>query len=118
MGLIKIYFMKAHDFINKNIGRKVYLTGRRDIGIDSSLRKFIIPDMNKNVYNSQQQYLTILKLTKSGMAYLLGEDGLHYSVRPTNVRLATETETYQRRIMEMEAKDEVIKYMVKMQKIY
>lgn len=69
--------MKTLDFINQNIGGKVYITGERDLGMNSELRKFI--------YNKTE--FILVRLTKKGMAYLESEDGKHYIVPPRNVRL-------------------------------
>jgi len=68
--------MKTYDFIIRNIGSKVYITGTGDLAINSSLRKFIF---NKTVF-------TLLKLTKGGMAVLCDEKGKEYLVPPKNVR--------------------------------
>ena len=68
--------MKNHDFIKTNIGAEVYITGDGDLGMDYSLRRLIF---NKEV-------LEIIKLTKSGMAYLKDKQGNFYSVPPRNVR--------------------------------
>lgn len=68
--------MKTHDFINANIGNKVYITGEGDLAMSGELRQLI--------YNKTE--LTLVKLTKSGMVYLEDESGKFYSVPPSNVR--------------------------------
>ena len=68
--------MKNHEFIEKNIGNKVYITGDGDLGIHAELRDLI--------YNKTP--LTIIKLTKGGMAYLTDEKNKFYSIPPRNVR--------------------------------
>lgn len=92
--------MKQFEFINKNIGRKVYLTPDSDLAFNGELRKFIIYDVNKFVHG--QLYLTIVKITKSGLISLYGDDGQYYSVASENIRLASETESYMRRIDKLE----------------
>ena len=97
--------MKQFEFINKNLGRKVYLSPTifRSLSSRSDLQKFIITDDKKNDYIEGQLFLNIVKVTKSGLVSLYGEDGKYYSVSIQNVRLAVETETYQRRIDKLEA---------------
>lgn len=68
--------MKAHDFIKSNIGNKVYVTPSGDLAFCGEL-KHIIYDKTE---------LTIVKLTKSGMAYLVDAENNYYSVPPRNVR--------------------------------
>jgi len=68
--------MKAYEFIEKNIGNKVYVTGDRDLAFDGDLRKII--------FNKTE--LTIVKLTRKGMAYLVDSQNNFYSVPPGNVR--------------------------------
>jgi hypothetical protein len=68
--------MKTYDFIKQAIGCQVYLTNDRDLAHDGELRPLI---KNKTP-------LTLLKLTKAGMALVRLEDGTEYSVRPSNVR--------------------------------
>lgn len=67
--------MKTNDFIQQAIGKKVYLIGDRDLGIESALRRFI--------YDKTE--LTLVELTKGGMA-VVEHDGIRYRVRPSNVR--------------------------------
>lgn len=70
--------MKNHDFINLNVGKKVYITGDGDLGMKRELRRLIF-------YKTE---LKLLKLTKAGMAHLYDEETkLKYSVPPRNVRL-------------------------------
>lgn len=71
--------MKNHDFIKENIGHKVYVTGDGDLAFDGWLRKIISTKDNRIE-------LTIVKLTKGGMAYLVDEYGDFYTVPPRNVR--------------------------------
>ena len=71
--------MKNHEFIEKNIGAKVYVTPNGDLMFNGSLRRII---SHKDEYIP----LTIIKLTKSGMAYLMDAWGHFYSVPPRNVR--------------------------------
>jgi len=68
--------MKNHEFIKKNIGTKVYVTGDGDLAMQSEFRKII--------FNKTE--LTIVKLTKGGMAYLVDIQGNFYTVPPRNVR--------------------------------
>jgi len=72
--------MKTYDFINKNIGNLVYITGDRDLGMDGELRKLI----------HDKTILILVKLTKAGRAYLKDANGKFYSVPARNVREATE----------------------------
>jgi hypothetical protein len=74
--------MKALDFIISNIGEKVYLTYGMDLAIHGELRKF----MSWN-HQDPQMFLTIIKLTRGGLAYLLGDDKEYYAVPATSVRL-------------------------------
>jgi hypothetical protein len=62
--------------LKKNIGNRVYVTGDRDLAFNGELRKII----------SNKTELTIVKLTKSGMAYLVDDEGKFYTVPPRNVR--------------------------------
>jgi len=68
--------MKNWDFINSNVSHDVYVIRDGDLSIDRELRRLI----------SIKAKLKIVKLTKSGMAYLVDENGKHYSVPPRNVR--------------------------------
>lgn len=68
--------MKAHEFIEKNIGNKVYVTGDGDLAMCSEFRKII--------FNKTE--LIIVKLTKGGMAYLMDDENNFYTVPPNNVR--------------------------------
>ena len=68
--------MKAHEFIEKNIGNKVYVTGDGDLAMCIEFRKII--------FNKTE--LRIVKLTKSGMVYLVDEENNFYTVPPRNVR--------------------------------
>ena len=70
--------MRTYDFINSNIGNKVYITSDGDLAMDGSLRKFIF---NKTEF-------TLLRLTKGGMAILCDENGKEYLIPPKNVRKA------------------------------
>ena len=69
--------MKNHDFIKQNIGNKVYITGDGDLGMRGGMIRSAIEFKTP---------LTIIKLTKSGMAYLVDDWGIFYSVPPRNVR--------------------------------
>lgn len=68
--------MKNHEFIEKNIGAKVYITGDGDLMMNGELRQLIF-------YKTE---LTIVKLTRGGMAYLTDGKNNFYSVPPRNVR--------------------------------
>ena len=68
--------MENHDFITENIGSTVYITGDGDLAFNGELRRVI--------FNKTE--LTIVKLTKGGMAYLTDGKGKFYSVPPRNVR--------------------------------
>ena len=69
--------MKTFHFIEQAIGEMVYVTGERDLAMHGELRKIIF---NKTP-------LRLIKLTKSGNAYLQDEDTKeYYSVPPSNVR--------------------------------
>ena len=68
--------MKNNDFIKQNIGAKVYVTGDGDLAMQHSLRKIIF----------DKTPLTIVKLTKGGMAYLVDDENNFYTVPPRNVR--------------------------------
>jgi hypothetical protein len=68
--------MKNHEFIEKNIGAKVYITGDGDLAMNGEFRQLI--------FNKTE--LTIVKLTRGGMAYLTDDKGNFYSVPPRNVR--------------------------------
>lgn len=67
--------MTTYDFILNNIGSSVYITGDRDLAFNGELKPLI---QNKTE-------LTIVKLTKKGMA-LLTDGKKTYSVPPSNVR--------------------------------
>ncbi len=71
--------MKTHEFIEKNIGNKVYVTGDGDLAFNGGLRK-IISSKTRTIE------LTIVKLTKGGMAYLMDDENNFYTVPPRNVR--------------------------------
>lgn len=68
--------MTNHEFIKRNVGNSVYINGDGDLGMDYELRCLI--------FNKTE--LKIVKLTKSGMAYLVDNDGNYYTVPPRNVR--------------------------------
>lgn len=68
--------MRNHDFIKSNIGSIVYVTGDGDLAFRGGLRDIIF---NKTP-------LTIVKLTKGGMAYLTDGKNKYYTVPPRNVR--------------------------------
>lgn len=68
--------MKAYEFIEKNIGNRVHLTGDGDLAMCYKFRKII----------SNKTELTIVKLTKSGMVYLVDDENNSYTVPPRNVR--------------------------------
>lgn len=68
--------MKTYDFINQATGNKVYLTGDGDLGMSGELRGFIF---NKTP-------LTLIRLTRGGMAIVKDDEGSEYSVPPRNVR--------------------------------
>lgn len=72
--------MKTFEFIEKNIGQLVYITGDRDLGMCGELRPLI--------FNKTE--LTLLRLTKKGMVYLQDKDGIYYTAPPTNIRLISE----------------------------
>jgi hypothetical protein len=69
--------MHNFDFINKNIGGTVYITGDRDLGIQGELRMMI----------RDKTPLKIIKVTKSGHAYLQDEKtNRFYTIPIGNVR--------------------------------
>ena len=68
--------MKALDFIKEMIGKEVYITHGGDLGMCAELRGFI----------QHKDPLTLIKLTRAGLAFLQDEDGNYYSVPPRNVR--------------------------------
>lgn len=68
--------MKNYEFIEKNIGAKVYVTGEGDLAMCGEFRSLIFEKIP----------LTIVKLTRGGMAYLVDGSGNFYSVPPRNVR--------------------------------
>ena len=70
-----IQVMKTYDFIQQAIGKKVYLIGDRDLGMDGTFRRFI--------YDKTE--LTLVELTKGGMA-VIEHEGQRYRVRPSNIR--------------------------------
>ena len=67
--------MRNHDFIIKNIGNKVHVSGAGDLAFCGEYRGII--------FNKTE--LTIVKLTRSGMAYLVDSNNKFYSVPPRNV---------------------------------
>lgn len=67
--------MKTYDFIKQAVGKKVYLVGDGDLGMDGTFRKFI--------YHKTE--LDLIGLTKGGMA-IIEYEGKRYRVRPSNVR--------------------------------
>lgn len=71
--------MKNQDFINSNIGNKVYVNGNWDLAFNGELRPII---------NNLELDLVIVKLTKKGDAYLYSEQNkLFYTVPIQNIRL-------------------------------
>jgi hypothetical protein len=68
--------MKNYEFIEKNIGAKVYITGDGDLAMNGEFRQLI--------FNKTE--LAIVKLTRGGMAYLTDGKNKFYSVPPRNVR--------------------------------
>lgn len=68
--------MKTYDFIKQAIGNKVYLTPDGDLAMSGELRGFIY----------SKTPLTLIRLTKGGMAIVKSDDGKEYSVPPRNVR--------------------------------
>lgn len=75
--------MTKFEFIQANIGKKVYVTGDGDLYFNGELRPIISS-------RHRQVELTIVKLTKGGKAYLVADDGLFYSVPIKNVKLIDE----------------------------
>jgi hypothetical protein len=69
--------MSGYDFILNNIGNKVYITGDGDLAMCGEFRKLI--------FNKTE--LTIVKLTKAGLAYLVDDNKQYYSVPIKNVCL-------------------------------
>lgn len=82
--------MKAYDFIDQNIGKRVYINGVGDLGFDGNLRKYIYIysfSMDLETY----PVIIINKRTRGGLAYL--ETGGNFiSVPISNVRLFSELE--------------------------
>lgn len=72
--------MTNHEFIKQNIGNKVFVTGAGDLAFNSELRKIISPK------NGKKTVLTLIQLTKGGMALLEDSEGKFYKVPPRNVR--------------------------------
>ena len=72
--------MKNREFIEKNIGAEVYITGDGDLAFIHEFRPLIFNETK----------LFIVKLTKNGMAYLTDGNDKFYSVPPRNVRLFSE----------------------------
>jgi small nuclear ribonucleoprotein (snRNP)-like protein len=68
--------MKTYDFIKQAIGKKVYITRDGDLMMSGELRGFI----------ANKTPLTLVKLSRKGMAVLADDNGGIYSVRPSNVR--------------------------------
>ena len=68
--------MKTFDFINSNIGNKVYITNHGDLAIDPTLRKLIV---NKTE-------LTLKSLTRGGRAIVSENNGKVHSIPPKNIR--------------------------------
>ena len=64
--------------IKQNVGAVVHLNGRGDLAFSGWLRPWINSD----------RWLRIVKLTRSGMAYLQRDDGQFESVPPRNVEEA------------------------------
>lgn len=83
----KIDKMKTLDFVNSNIGEKVVLVAAQDNMFDREVKGFI---GNKTEF-------TLIKLTKSGDAYLQLSDGTYRSYPPSWLRLASEVEEYYKR---------------------
>lgn len=67
--------MKTLDFIKQAVGKKVYLVGDGDIGIDRTLRTFV----------NDKTELVLVKLTKNNRA-IVRHGKQDYSVSPKNVR--------------------------------
>jgi len=73
--------MKTYEFIRQAIGTDVYVTGQGDLACGRELSKLIYGKIK----------LKLIKLTKSGNAYLHDEEAnKFYSVPPSNVREYTE----------------------------
>lgn len=68
--------MKAYDFINSNLGNKVYITNHGDLSIDPILRNLI----------SNKTALTLKRLTPGGMAIVSDNKGKEYPIPPKNIR--------------------------------
>jgi hypothetical protein len=79
--------MKTLDFVNSNIGEKVVLVAVQDNMFDREVKGFI----------SNKTEFTLIKLTKSGDAYLQLSDGTYRSYPPSWLRLASEVEEYYKR---------------------
>jgi len=75
--------MKTYEFIRQAIGTDVYVTGKGDLMMCDELREII----------SNKTKLKLIKLTKSGDAYLKDElTNKFYSVPPSNIREYKEIE--------------------------
>lgn len=68
--------MNAQELIKASIGKKCVVTGYGDLAMDRRLRKIIF---DKDV--------TIVGLTKGGMACVSDKDGTLYSVPPRNIEI-------------------------------
>ena len=66
--------MKTYDFINSNIGNKVYISNY--LAIDPVLRKLI----------SNKTELILKRLTKGGRAIVTDPNDIEYSITPKNIR--------------------------------
>ena len=62
-------------FIEENIGNKVYIKPGADLSFSSEFRRII----------SNKIPLTIIKLTKSGMVYLTDNQNNFYTIPPRNI---------------------------------
>ena len=67
--------MNKIDLLKLNIGKEVYLSSDKDLSINRHLRYFI----------QNKIKLTLIKITKGGMAVITDDNHKQYSVAPKNI---------------------------------
>ena len=76
--------MKTLDFINANIGERVYISNSSEY-FDSEIKRI--------VFGQKESPVMILQgLTKGGLAYIKVNDVEYISIKPSHIRLYSELE--------------------------
>lgn len=75
--------MTALEFINQNIGARVRISGAGDLAMNGELKPLILGKAE----------VTLVRLTKKGMAMVVDSQGKSFMVPPRNLELCQNPET-------------------------